>query len=136
MKINSIKKINKITHRLIMYLQNGCNVWLGRIGDYIRQDLSKFLNENDLGDNKATLYLDSAPWHLIEPIKDAFKEICCNSQYIKKRCTNIYQPFDVWIFAPIKRIKRFNNFLNVLNWINFHFYYKRILNWINFIFLL
>ena len=74
-----------------MYLQNGCgSYWLGRYCDYIRQDLSKFLNENDLGDNKATLYLDSAQWHLTEPIKDAFKEIFFNSQYIKKRCTNMY----------------------------------------------
>ena len=73
------------------------------ICDYIRQDLNNFLSENGFGNNKATLYLDSAPCHLTDPVKEAFKEIGCNHEFIKKRCTNMHQPWDVCMFAPIKR---------------------------------
>ena len=34
------------------------------ICDYIRHELHNFLSENELGNNKATLYLYSAPCHL------------------------------------------------------------------------
>ena len=73
------------------------------ICDYIRQEVHNFLSENAIGNNKATLYLDSAPCHLTAPVKDTFKEIGCNFEFIKKRCTNMHQPFDVCMFAPIKR---------------------------------
>jgi hypothetical protein len=32
------------------------------------------LSENELGNNKATLYLDSAPCHLTAPVKDTSKQ--------------------------------------------------------------
>ena len=30
--------------------------------------------------------MDSAPCNLTEPLKDTFKEISCNREFIKKRC--------------------------------------------------
>jgi hypothetical protein len=73
------------------------------ICDYLRHEVHNYLSENELGNNKATLYLDSAPCHLTAPVKDTFKEIGCNFEFIRKHCTNMHQPFDVCIFGPIKR---------------------------------
>ena len=70
------------------------------ICNYIRHN---FLNEHGLGNNKATLFLDSAPCHLTDALKDTFKEKSCNREIIKKRYRNMHQPFDVCIFAPVKR---------------------------------
>ena len=61
------------------------------------------MNDNGLGNNQATLFYDSAPCNLTEPVKCTFREMGCNREKIKKRGTNMYQPFDVCIFAPIKQ---------------------------------
>ena len=58
--------------------------------DYIRDDLNNFLTEHELCNNKA-LFLDSAPCHLTEPVKETFKEISCNREFIKNvahKCTS------------------------------------------------
>ena len=86
-------------HHLIMY------VFFTKLVQRLTRTLfaTTFLNENGLGNNKATLFLDSASCHLIEPVKDSFKDIYCNREFIRKRCTNMHQPFDVCMFGPIKR---------------------------------
>jgi hypothetical protein len=73
------------------------------ICDYIEEDVKQFLDENGIGDFKATMFFDSAPCHLTAEVAAKFVEVKCKVEKVKKRCTNLHQPFDVCIFAPIKR---------------------------------
>jgi hypothetical protein len=72
------------------------------ICDYLLNDVSEFLVANNISNNQATLYFDSAPCHLTREVEKAFETAQCKKETIGKRCTNLHQPWDVCMFKSIK----------------------------------
>jgi hypothetical protein len=62
--------------------KTGATLDSGVICNYVMYNLNNFLTEHGLGNNIATLFLDSAPCHLTKPVKETFKEISCNPSNI------------------------------------------------------